>query len=66
MQEDIVRGSFSFLAASVLLYMAAEHAEWFFHTRRIEFLAIAVSTAILAMMEAQKVGMRVERVLGLR
>ena len=66
MQEDIVRGSFSCLAASVLLYMAAEHAVWFLRTWRIEFFAIMISTTILAMMEAWKVGVRVERVLGLR
>lgn len=65
-REHVIRAGFSFLAAAVQLYMAAEHVEAFLKTRRPETLGVAVATTGLAVMEAWKVGVRVERLLGLR
>lgn len=65
-KEHATRGGFSLFAAATLLYMTAEYTETFLQTRHPLALVVAFTTGSLAVMEAHKVGTRVERVLGLR
>lgn len=65
-KENMIRGAFSFLAAAVTLYMSAEYMDSFLRLRRAEALVISLVTGGLSIMEAMKVGQRVEAVLGLR
>ena len=64
-REDMIRLPFSFFAAATLLYMAAEYADYTIvgkkHAAPISALCLG-----LALMEAHKVGVRVERILRLR
>lgn len=65
-KEDIIRGAFSFLAAGTLLYMSAEYYDYTFRLKQKEAFPIATICLGLAIMEANKVGNRAERILGLR
>lgn len=66
MREDLVRGAFSFLAAAVTLYMGAEYFDRFLRTHLPQYLAVGLVCAGLALLEARKVGLRVEHLFGLR
>jgi hypothetical protein len=65
MNEDLVRGAFSCLGAAVTLYMASEYSALWLRTRWPWALAAAVGCALLATVEAYKVGRRGETLLGL-
>lgn len=65
-RENTIRGMFSFFAASTLLYMAAENADYMMRTRDYRAALIVVFLSACAVFEAYKVGNRVEYVLGLR
>lgn len=64
-REHAIRGSFSFLAAAVLLYMSAENADACFRKNRPEAVVPCVLLASGAVWEAWKVGHRVEQILHL-
>lgn len=64
-REHAIRGSFSLLAASVLLYMASENATLLERTRKPFYLIPMTALSIAAVIEANKVGSRVEHLLGL-
>lgn len=64
-RENLVRGAFSLLAATVTLGMAQEWATWAFEQRRYWKLLPAACLAALATFEAHQVWKRAERVLDL-
>lgn len=63
--KDLVRGSFSFLAAMVTLGMAQEWATWAAEERRYWKLLPAALLAMIATFEAHQVWKRAEQVIGL-
>lgn len=65
MREDVIRGMFSFLAATVTLGMSQEWATWAFRQRRYWKLVPAAFLAALAAFEAHQVWERAERVMSL-
>lgn len=65
-REHLIRCTFSFFAASTLLYMAAENADLMISKKQPLFFIPMMMTALLAIHEGWKVGDRVERILGLR
>jgi hypothetical protein len=65
MHEDLVRGAFSFLAATVMLGMSQEWATWALAQRRCWKFLPAVVLAMFASYEAHKVWNRAERIMGL-
>lgn len=65
-REPLIRAGFSALAAAVTLYMCAEYLDRFARVRRAPSLVVGVACAALAVLEAWKVGVRVEQALGLR
>ena len=64
--EYFIRAAFSGLAATVLLYMAAEYIDLFIRRRYWWALGVAAVCNALGLSEIWKVGIRVERLLGLR
>lgn len=64
-REHLVRGAFSFLAATVTLGMSQEWATWALRQRRYWKLLPAAVLAAFASFEAHKVWQRVERIMGL-
>lgn len=64
-REHLVRGAFSFLAASVTLGMSQEWAVWSLEQRKAWKLIPAAVLAGFASYEAHKVWQRAERVMGL-
>lgn len=65
-REQVLRGMFSLIAAASLLYMSSEYVEAALKTRKLEVALLSMVCASLAILEAGKVGRRVERFLGLR
>lgn len=65
-RESAIRGCFSFFAAAVLLYMSAENLDLLILTRRPIYIIPVTALGIAAIFEADKVGNRVEHLLGLR
>ena len=65
MKKDLVRGSFSFLAATVTLGMAQEWATWAFDQHRYWKLLPAALLATVATFEAHQVWKRAELIMGL-
>ncbi len=64
-RENLVRASFSFLAAAVTLGMSQEWATWAFEQRKYWMLAPAALLAAIASFEAHQVWKRAERIMGL-
>ncbi len=64
-REHLIRGAFSFLAATVTLGMSQEWATWAFEQRRPWKLLPASVLAAFASFEAHQVWKRAERIIGL-
>ncbi len=65
MKRDLVRGSFSFLAATVTLGMAQEWAVWALEQHRYWKLVPSALLATAATFEAHQVWKRAERFMSL-
>ncbi len=65
MREDLIRMSFSVLAASVMLSMAAEWSQWAMSQKSWWKLIPSSVLAGFAVYESKKVWARAERLLGL-
>ena len=64
-RENLIRGAFSFLAATTTLGMAQEHFVWALERRQWWRIGIAYVLASFAMLEAHFVWRSGERLLGL-
>lgn len=64
-RENLIRGVFSFLAATVTLGMSQEWATWALEQRRYWKLLPAAILAVFASFEAHQVWKRAERIMGL-
>ncbi|KKN22940.1 hypothetical protein LCGC14_0910150 [marine sediment metagenome] len=65
MREDLIRMSFSFLAAAVTLAMAQEWITWAIEDHKWWKAGPGVVLAVFAVYEAHKVWRRVESMLGI-
>lgn len=65
MREDLIRMSFSFLAAVVLMGMAQEWFTWALERRQGWRVLPGVALAAFAVFEAHQVWRRAERILGM-
>jgi hypothetical protein len=65
MREDLIRMSFSFLAAAVVLAMSSEWLTWAFQEHRWWKLGPGMVLLLFAAYESHKVWYRMERILGL-
>ena len=66
MREDLIRGSFSAVAAAALGYMVSEFITAYVEERNSLALFAAGACAALMVLEVNKVGTRIERIVGLR
>ena len=64
-RENAIRGTFSFVAATALLYMSGEYTEAYIKAKSPYAVPIAVLCLGLSVLEITKVGKRVERILNL-